>query len=1205
MQLDRDAYEREMADEANGRDDAIVTHEWVGSDLEYTNSNIGSDMMKMMLKEREESEERRRKGMWVEDDNESSIFYVDFPSLPEIPCLSSSSTLSSMSRYSSSSSSSTCSASSSSTSFWTVAKAENEDGVVENHQNREEPGIETAIAASDQPMECMDVLEELGGMDLLDSSSIWDPSSLFPCDTDDEEQQNHHHQEHELKNQEQDQVLSGDGDEKHSEDLAMVFFEWLKSNKESISPEDLRGIKLKRSTIESAARRLGGGKEGMMQLLKLILAWVQNNHLQKRRKREEDIQSMTSSYPFHQQQQNPFPVQVSISNTVFQTPNPDPFQWVSHSPFDPTFSQTPPPASPSIMGYVGDGAFSPGNNHFHCSYSPPPDYQMFGSSSSWSTHLSPYNTTFPNTSSPPFLGFANKYNSGGVQVHGVGEPLVKMAPSATKEARKKRMARQRRIYYHHRHQNHHQHQQQQQQHQQRREGPLLNGTANGLVGNDPLMRQNPGTANAMATKMYEERLKLPIQRDPLDEASIKQRFSDSASQLLDSNHASMLKSGAAPGQPSGQVLHGAAGGMTGTLQQVQPRNQQIPGVAQDIKSEINPVLNPRAAGPDGSLIGVPGSNQGSNNLTLRGWPLTGFDQLRNGILQQQKSFMQSPQSFPQLQLLSPQQQQQLLLQAQQNTTSQLAGDVDSRRLRMILNNRNVVIGKDALSSAVGDVVQNIGSPMQAASPVMPHGSADILFKKMAQLHQQQQQNSSQQQQLQQHALSSQQSQSSNHHHHQQDKMGPGSVTVDGSMSNSFRANDLASKNQGGRKRKQPVSSSGPANSSGTANTAGPSPSSAPSTPSTHTPGDVISMPSLQHSSSSTKPLIMFGSDGTGTLTSPSNQLADMDRFVEDGSLDENVDSFLSHDDADPRDTVGRCMDVSKGFTFNEVGSIKASVSKVVCCDFSSDGKLLASGGHDKKAVLWHTDSLQPKHSLEEHSLLITDVRFSPTLPRLATSSYDKTVRVWDVDNQGYSLRTFTGHSASVMSLDFHPNKEDLICSCDGNSEIRYWSINNGSCAGVSKGGTTQMRFQPRLGHYLAAAAENVVSILDVETRACRHSLQGHTKPVHSVCWDPSGDFVASVSEDSVRVWSLGSGSEGECVHELSCNGNKFHSCVFHPTYTSLLVIGCYQSLELWNMAENKTMTLSAHEGLITALAVSNATGYVASASHDKFVKLWK
>jgi WD40 repeat protein len=72
-------------------------------------------------------------------------------------------------------------------------------------------------------------------------------------------------------------------------------------------------------------------------------------------------------------------------------------------------------------------------------------------------------------------------------------------------------------------------------------------------------------------------------------------------------------------------------------------------------------------------------------------------------------------------------------------------------------------------------------------------------------------------------------------------------------------------------------------------------------------------------------------------------------------------------------------------------------------------------------------------------------------------------------------------------------------------------------------------------------------------------LQGHTKPIHSVCWDPCGEYLASVSEDSVRVWTLGSGSEGECVHELSCNGLKFHSCVFHPTYPSLLVIGCYQA----------------------------------------------
>lgn len=264
----------------------------------------------------------------------------------------------------------------------------------------------------------------------------------------------------------------------------------------------------------------------------------------------------------------------------------------------------------------------------------------------------------------------------------------------------------------------------QQQQQQQREGShLLNGTANGLVSNDSLMRQNPGTANALATKMYEERLKLPLQRDSLEDASLKQRFggSGTGSQLLDPNHSSMLKSVAAPGQASGQVLHGKAGGMSVSLQQVQARNQQLPGPAQDMKNEINQ----RAACPDGSLMGVPGSNQGGNNLTLKGWPLTGFYQLRSGILQQQKSFMHS--HIPQLHLLTPQ-QQQLLIQAQQSTASPLGGDTDSRRLRMLFNNRNMVIGKDSLSSAVGDVGQNVGTPMQAVCPVLPLGDTDMLIK---------------------------------------------------------------------------------------------------------------------------------------------------------------------------------------------------------------------------------------------------------------------------------------------------------------------------------------------------------------------------------------------------------------------------------------------------------------------------------------------
>ncbi|ONM41143.1 transcriptional corepressor LEUNIG-like isoform X2 [Zea mays] len=746
---------------------------------------------------------------------------------------------------------------------------------------------------------------------------------------------------------------------------------------------------------------------------------------------------------------------------------------------------------------------------------------------------------------------------------------------------------------------------QQQQQQQRRDGSLLNGTASGFSGNDPLIRQNPANANSMAAKMYEERLKLPPQRDSLDEASIKlqQRYGENVGQVIDPNQA-LLKAAAA-GQSSGQILHGTASGLSGTPQQVQARSpQQPPTAEQNIRTEINPVLTPRAAGTEGSLIGIQGSNQAGNNLTLKGWPLTGLDHFRSGILQQ-KPFMQSPQQFQQLQFLTPQQQQQLLLHAQQNLSSSMSSDVDTRRLRMLLNNRNVVLGQDGQTNSGGDVIPNIGSPGQSGGS---RNDIDILIKKKFALlqQQQQQQSHSQQQQLQQPALSGQQSQSSNQLLHQHGKPGVGSLPIDGNLPNSFGFPE-----QGSKKRKKPVSSSGRANSSGTANTAGPSPSSAPSTPSTHTPGDAMSIPQLQYNGGPSKPLMMFGSDGTGSLTSPANPLGDVERLLEDGSLDENVESFLSQDDMDPRETMGRCMDSSKaGLGFTEVAKARASTNKVVCCHFSLDGKLLATGGHDKKVVLWFTDVLKRKSALEEHSSLITDVRFSPGMTRLATSSFDKTVRVWDADNPDYSLRTFTGHSASVMSLDFHPNKEDIVCSCDSDGEVRCWSINNGSCVTcvrVFNGGATRLRFQPRQGKYLAAASEKGISILDAETlQVCRTPLQGHVQIIQSVCWDAAGNYLASVSEDSVRVWSFTSGNYIECIHELICSGNKFHSCVFHPNYPNLLIIGCYESLELWDIREKNTVTISnAHDGMVAALAASSASGLVASVSHDQLVKLWR
>ncbi|KAG6731247.1 hypothetical protein I3842_01G120000 [Carya illinoinensis] len=662
--------------------------------------------------------------------------------------------------------------------------------------------------------------------------------------------------------------------------------------------------------------------------------------------------------------------------------------------------------------------------------------------------------------------------------------------------------------------------------------PPLGGAVN-AVNSEGMLGQS--TASALAAKMYEERMK---HSHPMD--------SETSQPLLDARMALLKTTTNHPGQ----LVQGNSGSVTAALQQIQ-----------DIKSEVNMSAGQRSLPMDPSPmyaqgimqskpgIGNTGLSSGVGSLPLKGWPLTGIDQIRPGLgAQVQKPFLQNANQF---QLLP---QQQLLSQVQAQGTlgsSPIYGDMDPQRFRGL--SRSSMNAKDGQSIANDG---SIGSPMQSTSSKI----------NMPQI----QQSSSQ----------------------QQDPLHPQQVQ------------------QSTRKRKGP-SSSGAANSTGTGNTLGPSPNSQPSTPSTHTPGDGVAMAgNLQNVGSVSKGLMMFGADGAGGLASSTNQLEDMDHFGDVGSLEDNVESFLSPDDGDGRDLFGalkqntseHAAETSKGFSFNEVSSIRKSNSKVVCCHFSSDGKLLASAGHDKKVVLWNMETLQTDSTLEDHTLIITDVRFRPNSTQLATSSFDTTVRLWDAAKPNYCLQAYAGHTSHVTSLDFHPKKNDLFCSCDANSEIRFWKINQYPSTHISKGGSTQVRFQPRIGQLLAAAAENVVSIFDVEADRQTHSLQGHSTEVHSVCWDTTGDYLASVSHESVRVWSLAS---GECIHELSSSGNMFHSCVFHPSYSTLLVIGGYQSLELWNLAVNKCMTIQAHEGVISALAQSPVTGMVASASHDKSVKIWK
>uniref|UniRef100_A0ACD5YBX9 Uncharacterized protein n=1 Tax=Avena sativa TaxID=4498 RepID=A0ACD5YBX9_AVESA len=587
-------------------------------------------------------------------------------------------------------------------------------------------------------------------------------------------------------------------------------------------------------------------------------------------------------------------------------------------------------------------------------------------------------------------------------------------------------------------------------------------------------------------------------------------------------------------------LQGSSVNMS-ALQQMQSRNQQA-----DIKGDA--AMPQRTMPTDPSALYAAGMMQSKSGLAASGLnqevgsvPLKGWPLTAPGIdLRSNLGAQKQLMTSPnQFQLLAS--QQQLIAQAHTHTHNDLA---------------------------------RMGSPAQSGSPKIRPDEQEYMMKmKMAQTQPGQRMMELQQQHQQQQQQQHQQQQ-------QQQQM-----------------------QQNTRKRKP--TSSGAANSTGTGNTVGPSP---PSTPSTHTPGGGI--PVASNMNIAQKNSMVCGTDGTSGFASSSNQMDNLDSFVD---FDDNVDSFLSNDDGDGRDIFAALkkgpseQESLKSLSLTEVGSNRTSNNKVVCCHFSTDGKLLASAGHEKKVFLWNMDNFSMDTKAEEHTNFITDIRFRPNSTQLATSSSDGTVRLWNAVERSGALQTFHGHTSHVTSVDFHPNRTGVLCSCDDNGELRFWTIGQSVASRISRvkqGGTGRVRFQPRIGQLLAVAAGNTVNMIDIEKDTSLHpSLpKVHASEVNCICWDESGEYLASASQDSVKVWSAGTGA---CVHELRSHGNQYESCIFHPRYPKVLIVGGYQTMELWSLLDNQRNVVAAHEGLIAALAHSPLTGSVASASHDRSVKLWK
>jgi WD40 repeat protein len=279
--------------------------------------------------------------------------------------------------------------------------------------------------------------------------------------------------------------------------------------------------------------------------------------------------------------------------------------------------------------------------------------------------------------------------------------------------------------------------------------------------------------------------------------------------------------------------------------------------------------------------------------------------------------------------------------------------------------------------------------------------------------------------------------------------------------------------------------------------------------------------------------------------------------------------------------------------------------------YSPDGRLLASTG--AVARVWEVRTGRLLLSLRGHTRQVLRVVFSPDGSRLATSSADGSVRVWDAatGQQLVSIERPTGYFSN--GLAFSPDSRQIACDEGGpnataakfwdaatGKELFSWQVPEpppGRVPDPLKG----VALSPD-GKYMAAFGFGSIWLVEVQTKkAVPLTVPSHG--IHRVVFSRDGSRLAAAGlNGQVRIWQV---PTGNVLTTMRFFAGRIWGFAFSPDDRYLAAAGSDHTVQVVNVADGRgIMALRGHAGVVYAAVFSPDGRQIASAGNDGTIRFW-